>query len=127
MAFLPVDELDQLLTASPPVPTANYTVLALPRIHALLREAQQSGVAWSQPEEGAFAGVTALATPFFMHNGAVGGALAISGPTGRWTPDAMSAHIGCLLQVGEELSRRLGFQDQMPSQSAPRQFENVTG
>ena len=88
-------------------PLTARTVTDRAALGDLLAGTRASGLAWSEGET--VEGVASVATPIFGAGGEVAGSIAVSGPSGRWTRDAIGSHAVALLGAGLELSRGIGY------------------
>lgn len=106
LAFLPEDEVGELLAAAAPLTARTLTDAA--RLRALLAETRRTGIAASAGET--VDGVASIAAPVFDSSAVVVASLAVSGPSIRCTPAVLAAFVPLLLEAAVELSARLGFQ-----------------
>jgi IclR family acetate operon transcriptional repressor len=108
LAFIPADRMPPA-AASRLDRLTSHTVTDARALRELLAETRRSGLAWSAGET--VDGVASIATPVFGASGEVAGSIAVSGPSGRWTHEAMAACAPELLAAGLELSRGIGYRD----------------
>ena len=107
MAFLPDTTRDRYLSA---MPFTRYNERTIVDRDAYLRELEtvrQRGYALDNEEE--MSGVICIGAPIFNYNGYPCGALWISGPKDRLTPETMEAASRHLRESTREISVELGY------------------
>jgi DNA-binding IclR family transcriptional regulator len=107
MAYLPDDELEQLLAEYPLFPSASRTIVDRQILLAELGEVRNQGYAtdWGEQEEG----VGCIAGPIFDYTDRVVAAISISGPWIRVTPENVSVLAPLVLDACRDLSAALGY------------------
>jgi IclR family acetate operon transcriptional repressor len=106
LAFKPAEFLEMVLQA----PLKRHTPHTLTSRAALEKElAQIRRVGYSIDNEEMEEGVRCLAVPIFDRRRQVIGALSVSGPTTRMTPERVEKLAPNARAIAEELSRQLGF------------------
>lgn len=112
LAFLPDDQIAAFLPRYAGVSLTTLTETDPARLMQLIDETRATGIAISQGES--VDGVSSIATPVFDGTGSVAGSIAVSGPSARWTPEAMRTHRRAILEAAATLSRGLGFRGELP-------------
>lgn len=116
LAFLPEERIAALMPQFDAVTLTTLTVTDPGRLLHLVAETRRTGIATSEGES--VDGVSSMATPVFDDTGAIAGSIAVSGPTARWTPEAMARHRSDLLDAGLAVSRGLGLRGARPFETA---------
>jgi DNA-binding IclR family transcriptional regulator len=109
LAFMPDREIERVLDVAGSLALTRGTETDRRRLRELLDAARAGGVAFSSGET--VVGVSSMASPVFDAAGTVIGSIAVSGPSTRWTPDSMNAHVPALRAAASEMSSLLGFRD----------------
>jgi DNA-binding IclR family transcriptional regulator len=99
LAFLPMEQQDSILLAKPLEPLTSKTITDPESLRRELKKARDKGYAASVGEW--IEDAAGVAAPIFNQRGEVIAALSISGPTQRFTRDAIS-------RWGEEVKRAAG-------------------
>jgi IclR family acetate operon transcriptional repressor len=111
LAFKPADFLEGALQG----PFKRYTAQTLTNRGAIEKElAQIRRLGYSIDNEEMEEGVRCLAVPIFDRRKNVIGAISVSGPTTRMTPDRVDKLAPHARAIAEELSRQLGFEADSP-------------
>lgn len=111
LAFLPENEVSQLLSSFPFERLTPKTVSSRRSLLASLNEVRKQGV--SSVDSGTVAGVLAVAAPIFGANGQVVAAVSAGGPTSR-VADHLPAVKVAVLDAAEDISRILGYRGDWP-------------
>ena len=106
LAYLPQDQVEQILPASPECLTPQ-TIADRDELLQILAQTRQRGYAIAQEE--LEAGLNAVAAPIFDHTGQVPAAACVSGPSYRVTPALFDVLADQLIETAAEISRRLGY------------------
>jgi DNA-binding IclR family transcriptional regulator len=112
LAFMKPEDIDRLLDSGPLRFAASGEVVDRAWIENDLEAIRRTGLALSVGET--VAGVSSAATPILRFDGEVVGSIAVSGPAGRWTVNAITSHRDDLIDIGAQLSRRMGFRGALP-------------
>jgi DNA-binding IclR family transcriptional regulator len=107
LAFSTVEMLDIVLARTGLPKRTDATITHRFRLLKELENVRNQGYAVSIGERAA--DVCALAAPVFEHGDELVGALCISGPISRFTPEVRKSHAALLLAAGRTLSRQLGW------------------
>ena len=107
LAFSTPEMLDIVLARTGLPKRTDATITHRPRFLKELENVRNQGYAVSIGER--VADVCALAAPVFEHGDELVGALCISGPISRFTPEVRKSHAALLLAAGRTLSRQLGW------------------
>lgn len=113
LAYAPPETREEYLAHQELRRFTPHTITDPSALRADMAQVRQQGYALS--EEDVTIGVAALGVPLFDHTGGVIGALSLSGITPRWTHAHTFDLLTDLRAVGEQISRRMGWQ---PSQNA---------
>lgn len=108
LAHLPEERVREVLSEGLPRRTPN-TITDPVALRANLELVRQRGFAIDEEENEA--GVRCVGAPVFDLAGAVVGAISISGPTMRITPEVALAIAPAVMQAARAVSLRLGYQD----------------
>ena len=111
LAFLPDDEIDEILKMSRSA-LALYPLLPIDAIRALTREARQQGYSFNN--ERVVAGMSAVGVPVLEKNGRPIAAISVAAITSRMTPQ----HIASIVQWLKEESTQLSDSRQMEGTAA---------
>ncbi|MDE2572919.1 MAG: IclR family transcriptional regulator [bacterium] len=118
LAFLADDRRLSLLSQRMR-PRTSHTMVERDQIERELTEIRRLGYGFDNEEMEE--GVRCVAAPLFDRRGQVIGALSVSGPTTRMSPEKAQTCIVPLLTVARELSAQLGYGQQLvPDASAPQ-------
>ncbi|HVA38862.1 MAG TPA: IclR family transcriptional regulator [Candidatus Dormibacteraeota bacterium] len=117
MAFLSEEQRHALLSQRMR-PRTVHTLVERDQIEKELAEIRRQGYGFDNEEMEE--GVRCVAAPVFDRRGQVIGALSVSGPTTRMTPEKAQSCVPPLLTVARELSAQLGYGQQLvPEAGAP--------
>ena len=111
LAYLPENEVLQLLETFPFNRLTPKTVSSRRHLLASLKEVRQQGV--SSVDSGTVAGVLAVAAPIFGVDGQVAAAVSTGGPTSR-VADHLPEVKAAVLDAAEDISRILGYRGEWP-------------
>ena len=111
LAYLPENEVLQLLGSFPFERLTPKTVSSQRNLLASLKEVRKQGV--SSVDSGTVAGVLAVAAPIFGVDGQVAAAVSTGGPTSR-VADHLPAVKAAVLDAAEDISRILGYRGEWP-------------
>ena len=111
LAYLPENEIQQLLDGFSFERLTPKTVSSRRTLLASLKEVRKQGV--SSVDSGTVAGVLAVAAPIFGADGRVAAAVSVGGPTSR-VADRFPAVKGAVLDAAEDISRILGYRGDWP-------------
>ncbi|TAM58322.1 IclR family transcriptional regulator [bacterium] len=118
LAYLPDDRRFTLLSQRMR-PRTSHTLIERDQLERELTEIRRMGFGYDNEEMED--GVRCVAAPLFDRRGNVVGALSVSGPTTRMTPDKAQNCVTPLLTVAHELSAQLGYGQQLvPEASVPQ-------
>ncbi|WP_018923241.1 IclR family transcriptional regulator [Salsuginibacillus kocurii] len=107
LAFLPEEEARTLIKQQPlPAHTA-HTITEPTALFENIKQIKHQGYGVEKEENEA--GINCIATPLFNYNGNIAGAISISGPSIRMNDERLQHLKEPLLQVGKQVSRRLGY------------------
>jgi IclR family KDG regulon transcriptional repressor len=106
LAFLPSALREEILSSTLEKLTEK-TIVDLPILREELVAIRKNGYAISNGEW--ILDASGIAAPIFDRNGDITAALTISGPTQRFTKEAVSDYIDCIRQVAGSISHDLGF------------------
>lgn len=109
LAFLPDEQIETMLQNMQLTSFTPATIVDRQALRAELVKIRKQGYAVSVSEW--LVDAAGVATPIFGRNGSVIGALTISGPTSRLTPEKIEEFAGCLVQAVDEISRQMGYTD----------------
>lgn len=107
LAFLPEAQIENILTSGKLVPFTPATLVDPQGLREELVKVRQQGYAISVGEW--LADAAGVATPIFGRDGGVIGAISISGPTSRCTPEQIEEYADCLMQAAYDISLQLGY------------------
>ncbi len=111
------EEIDAFLRRlSPDPPSANF-----PSPESLRQEIHRiRSVGYAISLDERVAGMSGISAPVRDYRGEVVAALAISGPSVRWTQERMQSFVGQLLTGAAEVSSDLGYRAELPVAARPR-------
>ncbi|MBO8162933.1 MAG: IclR family transcriptional regulator [Brevibacillus sp.] len=107
LAHLPSEEMLRIVEKKGLARHTEHTITELDAFQRHLREIRQNGYAVDHEENEQ--GITCIAAPIFGFNGKVTAAVSISGPTIRMTEQRLSELKWKIMEVGRNISRRLGY------------------
>lgn len=107
LAYSPTEEVESVLEKTGLPKRTETTITDLKKLLKELKGIRERGYAHSTGER--VADASAMAVPVLGHGGELIGALAIAGPTHRFTAAARKPHLKLLLDRSEQLSRQLGW------------------
>ena len=117
LAYLPENEVLQLLESFPFERLTPKTVSSQRSLLASLKEVRKHGV--SSIDSGTVAGVLAVAAPIFGLDGRVAAAVSTGGPTSR-VADHLPAVKAAVRDAAEDISRILGYRGEWPAKPLAR-------
>ncbi len=120
LAFMPNQRREDILSTVPLVPLTPNTISDLPTLRKELDCIRQQGYAVSQGEWTQDA--SGVAAPVFDQTGNIIAALTISGPSQRFTPEAIARYIPVATRVARQISRDLGYHWNTDGVQPIRQF-----
>jgi DNA-binding IclR family transcriptional regulator len=106
LAFLPEEELDELLTRVELQPWTHNTITDKGKLKAHLREVRRRGYALDNEE--IFDGLRCVGAPIRDHSKQVVAALSIAGPSVRLGSDRINEIIPAVVEAATEISHQLG-------------------
>ncbi|HMN61765.1 MAG TPA: IclR family transcriptional regulator [Anaerolinea sp.] len=106
LAYLPDGLREEILSSSLEKLTEK-TIVDLEVLREELVEIRKKGYALSDGEW--ILDASGIAAPVFDRGGSISAAITISGPTQRFTRQAIEVYIECILQVATSISHDLGF------------------
>lgn len=107
IAYLPGEEIDSILEASPPKRFTEHTISDLQEIKSELRKVRRQGYAYSDQE--VTIGARGLGAPVFNYTGAVIGTLCLAGSLHHVTKTKIPQFLKILLKATEQCSLKMGF------------------
>jgi IclR family transcriptional regulator, KDG regulon repressor len=107
LAFLSPTRRDEILNSAPLVPFTNYTIVKKDEMLSELLKIHRDGYAVSHGEWTADA--SGVAAPIFDLNGEIIAALTISGPTQRFTLEAISQYTQEVTHAAKIISNAMGY------------------
>lgn len=107
MAYLPKEKVEQILDEKGMPMHTSYTFVNKEDLFQDLEKIRTCGYALDL-EENEY-GITCVAVPIFDHKGDVCAAASVSGSTMRMTKERMERLYPYIIQIGQKISRRLGF------------------
>ena len=127
MAQWPAAAVDEFLCRRPPVRKTPKTIVEPGPLTRELALARERGYAVDDEENEL--GARCVGAPVVDHRGSVVGAISLSGPASRLTPDRIEGLATRLVEASREISARMGFKEAglaRPAGSAPRDRPNPT-
>ncbi|MEJ2352496.1 MAG: IclR family transcriptional regulator [Anaerolineales bacterium] len=112
LAFLPEEELDELLTGVEMQPWTHNTITEKEQLKAHLREVRRRGYALDNEE--IFEGLRCVGAPIRDHLKQVVAAVSVAGPSVRLGPDRISEIIPAVVKAATEISHQLGCREPSP-------------
>ena len=109
MAYLPDNEVDQLLVHSPLIPFAKKSITDVKEFKQSLLNTRKQG--FFIDEESAFDGITGVAAPIRNFTGAVVAAIGIGFISSSVTADELKQIINDMIETAKEISRELGWKN----------------
>lgn len=113
IAFLPEDELAELLKRRPLQAFTRSTITTVAQLKAELQAIRSRG--YSIDDEEFEEGLKCLGAPVRDYSGRVVAAISIAGPAFRLTEKTIPVLARSVMQVAEQLSRELGYQRESPA------------
>jgi DNA-binding IclR family transcriptional regulator len=107
LAYLPTAVVHDILDRKGLPVHTEYTITDKDQLLKELEAIKKKGFALDLEENEQ--GITCMAVPLFDHLGNVVAAMSISGHTRRMTDERLSGLQGKMLEIGHEISKRLGF------------------
>jgi IclR family acetate operon transcriptional repressor len=108
LAFQPAESIDALLSGTMFEVFTRRTLRDPAALRGHLAQVRELGVAFDDEEFSI--GVRCIAAPVFRHDGSVGGAIGISGPSPRVTDDRLQAWTPLIRDQAGAVSLKLGWQ-----------------
>jgi DNA-binding IclR family transcriptional regulator len=108
IAYRSTDEIDAILAAQPLRAYTEFSVTDPRRYRDELAAVRRQG--YAAAVEQTMAGVSGISTPIFDHEGRCVAALAVSGPSARWTMERMLKSAGTILATSLEISQKFGYE-----------------
>lgn len=109
LAFLPEQELDELLARVELQPWTHNTITDKEQLKAHLREVRRRGYALDNEE--IFEGLRCVGAPIRDHLKQVVAAVSVAGPSVRLAPDRISGIIPAVVKAATEISHQLGWRE----------------
>lgn len=107
LAFLPYQKQEEIIQKTEFKPFTEHTITNPQELRRELIKIKKQGYAYSNGEW--VSDAAGVAAPIFDHKGDVIAAITISGPSNRFTPDAVKTHIINVLHFADLISRELGY------------------
>jgi IclR family KDG regulon transcriptional repressor len=107
LAFLPPEQLEQVLDGWVLTARTEHTITSLPRLRQELEVVRARG--WAENLNEVEIGVASVAAPIRNGYGEVIAALSVAGPLQRLTPDSLKRFARPTVEAGLTISRRLGY------------------
>ncbi|KAB2338938.1 IclR family transcriptional regulator [Cytobacillus depressus] len=107
LAHLPTDAVTSILDHKGLPVHTDKTITDKDQLFQELANVRKNGFALDLEENEK--GITCIAAPIFDHVGKVVAAISISGPTMRMTMDRLNSLQSRMIQVGKQISERLGY------------------
>jgi len=107
LAFMPDQQVDEILRSGPRVKATQFTKTSIADIKASLVETRRTGIAFSDEE--AMAGVIGFASPVFGAMGVPVAAFGVGVPSSQYKSGARSAIESALKDASRKLSQQLGW------------------
>lgn len=107
LAFLPDSKKEEYLGQTNLKPLTEHTYTDVNTLRNELDHVRTAGYAFSQGEW--LADAAGVAAPILGADGSVIGAVSISGPLQRFTPEAVESHAKAVLRLAGEISNRMGY------------------
>lgn len=118
LAFLPQPRRDEIIAQTDLVPFTDQTIIDKDRLSEELKKIRQQGYAFSSGEW--VSDAAGVAVPIFNQRSDVIAALTVSGPSNRFTPEAVGRHVQSALLSAERISIEMGYMGNLFSQFALR-------
>ncbi|WP_126427173.1 IclR family transcriptional regulator [Brevibacillus marinus] len=109
LAHLPPEEMERIIAKKGLPRHTEHTITDLATFRRHLDEIRKWGYALDQEENES--GITCIAAPIFGYNGKVAAAVSVSGPTIRMTEQRLHELKDKIMEVGRNISRRLGYRE----------------
>lgn len=107
LAFIPPEQRDAILKATPPRPLTPTTIVDREALQAELNRTRARGYAVSYGEW--VSDAAGVAAPIFDQRGQIAATLTISGPGSRFTAEAVEGFIADVTRVAGHISHELGY------------------
>jgi len=107
LAFMPEDQIDEILRGSPREKVTQYSNTSLTKIKASLAETRKTGISVSREES--IAGVIGFAAPVFSATGAPVAAFGVGLPASHFKPEMAKGIELALKAAARQLSEQLGW------------------
>jgi DNA-binding IclR family transcriptional regulator len=107
LAFLPESKIHEIWDASDIVKRTPNTVVEYDKFIAVLEKVRENGYALDEEENEP--GIRCIGAPIFNHKGNVIGAISISGPAMRVTPEKVETFKEHILKYTRLISREFGY------------------
>jgi DNA-binding IclR family transcriptional regulator len=118
LAFLPEKRQEEILSRTNFQPFTNKTITDIKTLKEELKIIRKQGYAFSNGEW--VEDAAGIAAPIFDMKSDILGALTISGPSFRFTPEKIKLHKNSIIKAAELISRDLGFIGPQIYQNHPR-------
>jgi len=107
MAFLPDDEVQNIIREKGLVGFTEKTITKKEMLEKELKEIRKTGYAidWGEHEEG----VRCIGTPIYNYLGKVFAAVSISGPDFRFTKEKIKEFVPLVIRTAQEISYKVGY------------------
>lgn len=115
LAYLPAEQQEAMITSRPLQPLTSKTITDPDQLRRELEKVRERGCAISFGEW--IEDAAGVAAPIFGQNGAVAGAISISGPVQRFTPENVGKYCEEVKRVAARISEEIGFSQRAYSQN----------
>lgn len=109
LAHLPPEEMERIIAKKGLPRHTEHTITDVTTFRLHLEEIRKRGYALDLEENES--GIICIAAPIFGYNGKVVAAVSVSGPTIRMTEQRLHELKDKMMEVGRNISRRLGYQE----------------
>jgi DNA-binding IclR family transcriptional regulator len=123
LAYQPPDVREELMTAMTYEPYTRRTIGGIESLRDHLNRVRSQGIAFDDEEFSV--GVRCMAAPVFRFDGAICGAIGISGPSPRMTDARLSEWEELVRDISKAVSIRLGWDGSLPPAPAIREKERA--
>lgn len=107
LAFLPLDEVERIVSQTGFPSRTSKTVCSLSQLQAELENVRHRGYAVDNEENEE--GARCVGTPIFDHRGNIAAAISVSGPALRSSAEQIEEMGTALLEVASQISQRIGY------------------
>ena len=108
LAHLPLDVVSSIIDRKGLPVHTDYTIINRDDLFKELEDIRERGYALDLQENEY--GITCIAVPIFDYTGQVVSAISISGPTMRMTEERLEQLKQPIIQIGQQISNRLGYE-----------------